>query len=165
MTRFGRYRLSWGILFVGMTFFVSCVAQFEPVERRAGYAGALEVYGGPHPLEIHAYLSQFGDIPIPGELFEISEHTAVIEARGEKTGFIVYSGRVMKTSVEIFFRGELKKKGWELVTAFASQPSTVLLFYKRTRWCVITLDERGPVTDVRIGVSQDLGLAPRLLGH
>lgn len=165
MTRFGWYRLPWGLLIVGMTFFVSCVAQLEPVERRAGYGGAPEVYGGPQPMETHAYLSQFGDIPIPGELFEVSEYTTFMEARGAKTGFVVYSGRVMKTSVEIFFRGELKKKGWELVTAFASQPSTVLLFNKQTRWCVITLDERGPVTDVRIGVSQDLGLAPRLLGH
>ena len=116
-------------------------------------------------METHAYLSQFGDIPIPGELFEVSEYTTVLEARGEKTGFIVYSGRMPKTSAEIFFRGELKKKGWELVTAFTSHPSTVLLFNKKTRWCVITLDERGPVTDIRIGVSLDLGLAPRLLGY
>jgi hypothetical protein len=165
MTRFGWYRLRWGFLLVGVTFFVSCVAQFEPVERRAGYGRAPQRYGAPQPEEPHAYLSQFGDIPIPGELSEVSEHTTVVETRGAKTGFIVYSGRVMKTSVEVFFRGELKKKGWDLVTAFASQPSTVLLFNKKTRWCVITLDVRGPATDVRIGVSQDLGLAPRLLGH
>jgi len=165
MIRSGWVRFQWGVLVVGVMFFMSCMVQREPVERRALHANPTEAYGHTAPREPHAYLSQFGDVPIPGELYEVSEYTTVMEARGAKTGFIVYSGRVLKTSVEIFFRGELKKKGWELVTAFASQPSTVLLFNKKTRWCVIILDERGPATDVRIGVSQDLGLAKRLLGH
>lgn len=136
-----------------------------PVDRRPAYISAHTVSNGENFVDVRPFLSQFGDIPIPGELYEVAEHTLVMETRGERTGMIVYTGRVLKTSLEIFFRGELKKKGWELVTAFASEPSTVLLFNKTHRWCVIILDERGPATDVRVGVSLDLGLAQRLLGR
>ncbi|WP_300669341.1 hypothetical protein [Desulfoluna sp.] len=141
------------------------MARVEPVDRRALYARAYKAPREEQLVDVRPYLSQFGDIPIPGELYEVAEHTMIMETRGERTGFIVYSGRVLKTSLEIFFRGELKKKGWEMVTAFASEASTVLLFNKTSRWCVIILDARGPATDVRLGVSQDLGLAARLLGH
>ena len=123
------------------------------------------IYGDPKVMETHPYLAQFRDILIPGELSEVADHTAIVETRGEKTGFVVYSGRITKTAVEVFFRGQLKKKGWTLVTAFSSSPSTVLLFNKKERWCVITMDGRGPTTDVRLGVALDLGLAPRLLGQ
>jgi len=135
------------------------------MDRREAYLRSRQVYKEERFVEVRPFLSQFGDIPVPGELYEVAEHTLMMEACGERTGLIVYTGRVLKTSLEIFFRGELKKKEWELVTAFASEPSTVLLFNKKTRWCVIILDARGSSTDVRIGVSQDLGLARRLLGH
>jgi len=153
------------MMVLGACLMASCVARVEPVDRRQAYLMSRQIHKEEQFLEVRPFLSQFGDIPVPGELYEVAEHTLLMETRGEKTGLIVYTGRVLKTSLEIFFRAELKKREWTLVTACASEPSTVLLFNKKTRWCVIILDARGPHTDVRIGVSQDLGLAPRLVGH
>jgi len=165
MAQPGWIRCRFFFVFVGMCLMASCVARVEPVDRRAAYLRSRQVQKEERFLEVRPFLSQFGDIPVPGELYEVAEHTLMMETRGEKTGLIVYTGRVLKTSLEIFFRAELKKKEWVLVTAFVTEPSTILMFNKKSRWCVIVLDARGSATDVRIGVSQDLGLAPRLLGH
>ena len=150
---------------MGALCLTACGARYETAQRRTGYARNSRPYKAPKRVQTVPYPSPFMDIFIPRELSERWNHTTLIETRHGKVGISVYTGRVSKTAMDLFFRGDLKRHGWDLITAFSSRPATILLFNRKSRWCAITLDERGPATDVRVAVSQDLGLAPRLLGY
>lgn len=165
MKRLKGRRRDVGILLMGILCLTACAPPYETAQRRTAYSRYPAPKEALQVMDTLPYLSPFMDILIPGELSERWNHTTLIETRHGKVGISVYTGRVSKTAMDLFFRGDLKRHGWDLITAFSSRPATILLFNRKSRWCAITLDERGPATDVRVAVSQDLGLAPRLLGY
>ena len=127
----------------------SCMAPV-PVERAPQFSNAQT----PQRYEPHTFLSPFRGVPVPEDLTLQPRDTMVVENRGVRTGIASYWSRVSVASLDVFFRGELKKNGWELISAFTSDPSTTLFFEKDGFWCMVLLENRG-ATDVRIGVSRD----------
>lgn len=107
---------------------------------------------GPRPLYY-----DFGDILIPGELKMDNKATYVVEAPGFLTGVLVFKGRVERNSVIAFFENNMAKDNWKEISSFKSpRTSTILLFQKENRWCVISINEKGMNTHVAIGVAPSL---------
>jgi hypothetical protein len=67
------------------------------------------------------------------------------------------TGRVKRNSLISFFNHNMARDNWRRVTVFKSpQTSTILLFRKENRWCVISILEKGFNTYVQIGVAPSM---------
>ncbi len=107
---------------------------------------------GPRPLYY-----DFGDVLIPGELKMDNKSTYIVETPGFLTGVLAFKGRVDRNSVITFFENNMAKDNWKEISSFKSpRTSTILLFQKENRWCVISINEKGMSTYVDIGVAPSL---------
>ena len=108
---------------------------------------------GPRPLYY-----DFGDILIPGELKVDNKSTYIVETPGFRTGVLAFKGRVDRNSVIAFFENNMAKDNWKEISSFKSpRTSTILLFQKQNRWCVISINEKDFNTYVEVGVAPALG--------
>lgn len=99
----------------------------------------------------------FHDVLIPGELTEDKKHSSVIQSGGVATGFMAFYGRVEGRSVIKFFNIKMKEDGWKPESVLKSSSSTIMLFYKEKRWCVVNIREKGFTTDVEVGIAPAIG--------
>jgi hypothetical protein len=94
----------------------------------------------------------FGDVLIPQEMKIDEDRTYIIESAGFLTGILALKGRVEKNSLVDFFKNNMVKDNWKIVTSFKSPDRALLLFQKQQRWCVINVTEKEFTTHVEIGV-------------
>lgn len=99
----------------------------------------------------------FKDVLVPGEFMENKKYSSVGENGGMTTGFMSFYGPVEVNSAVNFFSIKMPMDGWRSVTVVKSPLSTLMIFNKGNRWCSIELSETEFTTDLRIGISLEIG--------
>jgi len=96
----------------------------------------------------------FGDVLIPSELKVDKKASYIVQSPGFLTGILLLKGNVERNSLIAFFENNMAKDNWRAITLFKSpRTSTILLFQKENRWCVISINEKNYSTYVEIGVA------------
>ncbi len=96
----------------------------------------------------------FGDVLIPKELKVDKKSSYIVQSPGFLTGILALKGDVERNSLIAFFQNNMAKDNWREISLFKSpQTSTILLFQKENRWCVISIIEKNYNTYVEIGVA------------
>ncbi len=96
----------------------------------------------------------FGDVLIPKELKVDKKKSYIVQSPGFLTGILALKGRVERNSLIAFFQNNMAKDNWREISLFKSpRTSTIILFQKENRWCVISINEKGLNTHVEIGVA------------
>lgn len=98
----------------------------------------------------------FDDVVVPRELKVRRDATFIYESVGLKAGLMSLKGRVDTTSLIDFFEINMKKDNWRLVSLIKT-PSTLMLFYKESRLCVIEIDEDNFNTYTRVWLAPVTG--------
>ncbi len=98
----------------------------------------------------------FDDVVVPKELKVRRDATFIYESVGLKAGLMSLKGRVDTTSLIDFFEVNMKKDNWRLVSLIKT-PSTLMLFYKESRLCVIEIDEDSFNTYTRVWLAPVTG--------
>jgi hypothetical protein len=71
----------------------------------------------------------FSDVPIPRELELVRDRSFVYETSNVKAGVLVLSGNIDIDSLEQYFKANMPKNGWRLVSDF--KYATVILNYMK----------------------------------
>ena len=96
----------------------------------------------------------FGDVLIPKELKVEKKKSYIIRSPGFLTGILALKGDVERNSLIAFFQNNMAKDNWREISLFKSpRTSTIILFQKENRWCVISINEKDYNTYVEIGVA------------
>jgi hypothetical protein len=96
----------------------------------------------------------FGDVLIPKELKVDKKSSYIVQSPGFLTGILALKGNVERNSLIAFFQNNMAKDNWREISLFKSpRTSTIILFQKENRWCVISINEKGYNTYVEIGVA------------
>jgi hypothetical protein len=96
----------------------------------------------------------FGDVLIPKELKVDKKSSYIVQSPGFLTGILALKGRVERNSLIAFFQNNMAKDNWREISLFKSpRTSTIILFQKENRWCVISINEKSYSTYVEIGVA------------
>ncbi len=103
------------------------------------------------PENAHVYLD-FGDVMLPKELKVDKKESFVMNTGGMTSGVLVMSGGVDANSLVGFFEKKMPVDGWNKVGSFRSARS-MLVFEKKTRWCVIAITDGSFKTKVEIWVA------------
>lgn len=99
----------------------------------------------------------FGDVLIPRELKIDKKSSYIVQSPGFLTGILALKGNVERNSLVAFFENNMAKDNWREISLFKSpRTSTILLFQKENRWCVISINESDLNTYVEIGVAPAL---------
>jgi hypothetical protein len=136
---------------VVFTVFSGCATLKEWTESNAGAEEPeAEVVQRPQTPEPVYY--DFDDVLIPVELKVDKEKSFVYQAPDFKAGILSLSGRVEIDSLITFFKNNIAKDNWRLLSAFKS-PRTILFFNKPNRSCIINITEKKFKTEVEIWVA------------
>jgi hypothetical protein len=96
----------------------------------------------------------FGDVLIPNELKVDKKSSYIVQSPGFLTGILALKGDVERNSLIAFFQNNMAKDNWREISLFKSpRTSTIMLFQKENRWCVISINETDYNTYVEIGVA------------
>jgi len=96
----------------------------------------------------------FGDVLIPRELKVDKKSSYIVQSPGFLTGILALKGNVERNSLIAFFQNNMAKDNWREISLFKSpRTSTIMLFQKENRWCVISINEKEINTYVEIGVA------------
>ena len=99
----------------------------------------------------------FGDVLIPKELKVDKKSSYIVQSPGFLTGILALKGAVERNSLIAFFQNNMAKDNWREISLFKSpRTSTIILFQKENRWCVISINETDYNTYVEIGVAPTL---------
>ena len=94
----------------------------------------------------------FDDILIPGELRLNQRMSSVYQTETVSAGVLVFSGKIAFETLIQFFKKNMAKDNWQWVSGFKGT-SSLLIFEKGNRWCVITLTGAGYGLQIRIWVA------------
>ena len=83
----------------------------------------------------------FNDVLIPGELKLDREASFIYQTAGLTAGVLVLSGRVELNSLIDFFKNNMAKDNWQIVSSIKSERN-MMLFKKEKRWCVVSIKEK-----------------------
>ena len=94
----------------------------------------------------------FDDILIPSELTLDKKNSFVYGTTRSNVGILIFEGRVDPSSLSAFFRNNMQKDGWRLLSSFKYRDN-LLNFLKEDRSCVITIKEKTfkTIVEVRVG--------------
>ena len=119
-----------------------------------GCANSQKKKSGPTTGPMPVYYD-FGDVLVPKELKVIKKESFLFSAPDLSAGVLSLKGRVDRDSLIAFFEDNMSKDNWSLVGAVKT-PHSMLLFQKKTRWCVIEILEKTLDTRVKIWVTTTL---------
>ena len=139
--------ICWGVLLFAAISFSGCSTLSGSSSGTGSTGVRLQRDDAPAP----SYMD-FGDVLIPEELKINEDGTYIIESGGFLTGILALKGRVEKNSVVDFFKNNMAKDNWKMLTSFKSPDRALLLFQKQQRWCVVNITEKEFYTHVEIGV-------------
>jgi hypothetical protein len=94
----------------------------------------------------------FEDILVPGELRVDRRMSSVFQTETVSAGVLVFSGKMSMEALTQFFKKNMDKDNWRWVSGFKGT-SSLLIFEKGNRWCVITMTGAGYGTQTRIWVA------------
>jgi hypothetical protein len=103
-----------------------------------------------------AIYRDFGDVLVPSEMEPDSETSFVYTTSGLTVGVMTVKGRVDSDSLIAFFRNNMAKDNWKLISFFKS-PKTLMLFRKETRWSAINITEGFYYTYAEVWVAPTVG--------
>ena len=83
----------------------------------------------------------FNDVLIPGELKLDRDASFIYQTAGLTAGVLVFSGRVELNSLINFFKNNMAKDNWKIVSSIKSERN-MMLFKKEKRWCVVSIKEK-----------------------
>jgi len=83
----------------------------------------------------------FNDVLIPGELKLEREASFIYQTAGLTAGVLVFSGRVELSSLIDFFKNNMSKDNWQIISSIKSERN-MMLFKKEKRWCVVSIKEK-----------------------
>ncbi len=95
----------------------------------------------------------FKDVLVPEALKIDEDATVIISTPGLTSGVLALRGRVEKNSLFNFFRINMIKDNWNIVSQIKSPKITMLVFQKANRWAVVNIRENDIYTYVEIGVA------------
>jgi len=96
----------------------------------------------------------FGDVLLPRELKVDKKASYIVQSPGFLTGVLALKGNVERNSLIAFFESNMAKDNWREISVFKSPlTSSIMLFQKENRWCVISINEKDFNTYVEIGVA------------
>ncbi|WP_027720595.1 hypothetical protein [Maridesulfovibrio zosterae] len=108
--------------------------------------------------------TEFDDIAVPNELSRVPDQSYVADGQLFKYGKIVLKGHVENQSVIDFFKNQMGKDNWSLVSAFTSTVSA-LTFEKPYKSCTIRIFDGSYNTEVEIyAVEMKSGAVPEAGG-
>lgn len=119
-----------------------------------GMSGSSEPPAGPGASTQSKFMYyNFPDVRVPSEM-TADETQMFVHGMGQnKTGVLVFSGRVDFMSLTRAMITTMRQDGWELRFQFNS-PRTLLLFTKPTRFAIVNITDRSSfATDLEIWVS------------
>jgi hypothetical protein len=102
---------------------------------------------GPSPIYY-----DFADVLVPRELKVDKKASFVYQTPGFAGGVLSLKGRVEVNSLIDFFKRNMVRDNWKLISSFKA-PRTIMLFHKGNRWCVINISEREFSTYAEIWVA------------
>ena len=108
--------------------------------------------------ESNFYYYFFDDIVVPREMELDAKSSMVFGNATDRSGVMVFSGRVEFVSLTNAFLRNMRNEGWELKFQFSSS-RTLLLFTKAEKFCVVNITDGRTTTDLEIWV------APRPSGN
>ena len=101
---------------------------------------------------VPALYYDFGDVLVPKELKVDKKSSFIYQTEGFSAGVLVLKGRIDSSSLITFFDRNMAKDNWQWVSGFKGT-SSLLIFEKGNRWCVITLTGAGYGSQIRIWVA------------
>jgi len=94
----------------------------------------------------------FGDVMLPRELKVDKSDSFVMNNGGTTSGKLVLKGGIDSNSLIKFFENKMPVDGWRQMGYFRSAQS-IMLFEKKSRWCVVLVTEGRLSTLVEIWVA------------
>jgi len=107
----------------------------------------------PKSKKTTAVYYDFEDVLIPMELSVVKDRTVVILTPGFISGIITLKGRLERRSLFNFFSNNMQKDNWSVVSQIKSPGTTIMVFQKASRTCVISIRDEQIYTWVEIGVA------------
>jgi hypothetical protein len=101
----------------------------------------------------------FGDVLVPNQLKLDRGNSFVFSTSGFTAGLLSLKGRVEINSLITFFQNKMPVDGWRLISAIKASRS-MLLFKKRSRWCVISIIKGNMSTRTEIWIAPTIGAKP-----
>ncbi|MFH2090799.1 MAG: hypothetical protein ABIJ31_00355 [Pseudomonadota bacterium] len=98
----------------------------------------------------------FEDVLIPMELSVVKDRTVVVATPGFTSGIITLKGRVERSSLFNFFNNNMQKDNWTVLSQIKSPGTTIMVFQKANRICVIGIRDEQIYTYVEVGVAPTL---------
>ena len=124
----------------------------EPVEEKTEAAEPAK------SRKTTAVYYDFEDVLIPMELKVVKDRTVVVSTPGFTSGIITLKGRVERRSLFNFFSNNMQKDNWSVISQIKSPGTTIMVFQKTNRTCVIT------IRDEQINTWVEVGVAPTVTG-
>ena len=139
-----------------LIFILSGCGVLKPIDNTSRRGGASQ----PGKVVAGVY-HDFDDILIPKAMQMNRKMSSVFETPSISAGVLSLSGKLKLAALIEFFRTNMIKDNWTVVSMFKG-PRSILQFEKGNRWCVITLmDKRyGYKTQVEIWVTPKKDAAP-----
>lgn len=103
------------------------------------------------------YYYDFNDILVPLEMELDPDNSFVIETPSEKSGLMIFSGKVEFRSLTDFFVNNMQSDGWRLLSSLRSS-RTIVIFEKDTRYCIMS------ITNSKFDTGLEIWISPRSSG-
>ena len=109
------------------------------------------------PKKPTAIYHDFEDVLVPMELSVVKDRTVIVSTPGFRSGILTVKGRVESNSLYNFFSVNMEKDNWEVISRIKSPETTIMVYQKTSRCCVITIRDEQIYTYVEIGVAPTMG--------
>lgn len=130
---------------VGISLLLAACGVFNPK------ATAVSQDGDRKPISVAA----FEDITVPPELTPDYKSSVLIQTARQRSGVLVYTGRISEEALVGYFRDAMSGQGWNLLGSFQGNGST-LVFTKAEKLALVTVRESEFITrvEIRVGASE-----------
>jgi hypothetical protein len=135
-----------GIVILAFVLTMGC-SVLKPIEN-----GSIDRDGALLQRRATPVYHDFDDILIPGELRLNQRMSSVFQTETVSAGVLAFSGKMDTQTLIQFFKSNMAKDNWRWVSGFKGT-SSLLIFEKGNRWCVITLTGAGYGTQTNIWVA------------
>jgi hypothetical protein len=92
----------------------------------------------------------FEDVQIPNELSLNSDRSKIFQTSTVTAGVLAFDGNVEINSLIAFFKGAMAKDNWQMKGSFKLPPKYALLFEKKNKRAIATIEESTFSTKVDI---------------
>ena len=105
--------------------------------------------------ETTSYYYDFEDVLVPQDMEKDKDESYVFSTNNIKAGVLVFDGRVESTSLTEFFKDNMAKDGWNLVSSVVGK-RTLLFFDKPSKFCIISIMDNRFSTHLEVWLGSKL---------